>query len=89
MQQLLLRKSAAFTLIASILALSAAGQAKTPTVMLDYYFNHEWLRKPTGDSTRFHYTWEDSANSGFSKLGDVFRNHGFSLASLEKAPTAN
>ncbi len=57
-----------------------------PVVTLDYYFNNEWHRE-NGDSVRFHYTWEDKANSGFSKLGDLFTAAGFTLQSLTVAPT--
>jgi YhcH/YjgK/YiaL family protein len=60
----------------------------SPVVLLDYYFNNEWHRDAHGDSVRYHYTWTDTANSGFSKLGDVFREHGFGLDSLLTAPTA-
>jgi unsaturated rhamnogalacturonyl hydrolase len=69
--------------------ISVLGQVKAPTVLLDYYFNNEWHRTPAGDSVRFHYTWEDKDNSGFSKLGDIFKDQGFSLASLPTAPTAS
>jgi unsaturated rhamnogalacturonyl hydrolase len=71
---------------ACMATLGASAQRKTPTVLLDYYFNNEWHRTPAGDSVRFHYTWEDKANSGFSKLGDLFKNQGFSLSSLSAAP---
>lgn len=58
------------------------------TVLLDYYFNNEW-KKGYGDRPqRFHYTWEDRANSGFSLLGDVLRGQGFRTDSLAEAPTA-
>ena len=70
------------------LVISHARAQEAPTVLLDYYFNNEW--KPADgrtDSVRYHYTWEDKANSGFSFLGDIFRYQGFSLASLGVAPT--
>lgn len=78
-----------FLLAACLATLGARGQRKEPIVLLDYYFNNEWHRTPAGDSTRFHYTWEDKANSGFSKLGDIFKSQGFSLASLPTAPRAD
>jgi len=59
-----------------------------PVVLLDYYFNNEWHRDAHGDSVRYHYTWTDTANSGFSRLGDIFHRQGFGLDSLLKAPTA-
>ncbi|RYY87954.1 MAG: glycoside hydrolase family 88 protein [Chitinophagaceae bacterium] len=59
------------------------------TVLLDYWFNNEWKKGPSGKDVRFHYTWEDRANSGFSLFGDLFRNSGFRTAALETAPTAS
>jgi unsaturated rhamnogalacturonyl hydrolase len=55
-------------------------------VMLDYYFNNEWKKDATGTDVRFHYTWDDKSNSGFSMLGDMFRSYGVKTASLETAP---
>jgi unsaturated rhamnogalacturonyl hydrolase len=59
-----------------------AGKGKV--VGLDYYFNHQLLK-----GQQYHYIWEDTALSGYSKLGDVFKSHGATLASLPKAPTAD
>jgi unsaturated rhamnogalacturonyl hydrolase len=61
---------------------------KGKTVLLDYYFNNEWKKDITGKSIRFHYNWDDKANSGFAMLGDVFRKYGLQTKSLETAPTA-
>lgn len=58
------------------------------TVLLDYYFNNEWKNDLAGTPVRWHYTWEDKSNSGFSMLGDIFRMHGVKTASLDGAPTA-
>ncbi|GAA4321591.1 DUF4350 domain-containing protein [Flaviaesturariibacter amylovorans] len=58
------------------------------TVLLDCHFNNEWKKGPSGQQVRYHYTWDDRANSGFSVLGDLFRAEGFRTASLEGAPTA-
>ena len=58
------------------------------TVLLDYWFNNEWKKDYGGRPQRFHYTWEDRSNSGFSLLGEVFRNNGFRTAALEAAPNA-
>jgi unsaturated rhamnogalacturonyl hydrolase len=41
-----------------------------------------------GQQVRFHYTWEDRANSGFSTLAELFRYSGFQTASTDLAPTA-
>lgn len=73
----------------TLLLSHARAQEKTPVVLVDRYFNNEWKKAPNGtDSVRFHYTWEDKENSGFSFLGDLFRREGFTLASLDLAPTA-
>jgi len=56
-------------------------------VMLDYYFNSERKKGAVGNNTRFHYTWEDDANSGFSLWGNIFRDYGAKTLSLEVAPT--
>ena len=68
--------------------LKKMNNGKHKTVLLDYYFNNEWRRDSTGRKVRYHYTWEDKSNSGFSMLGDVFTNNGFRIKSLEAAPTA-
>lgn len=61
---------------------------KGKTVLLDTWFNNEWKKEPNGTTSRFHYTWDDKANSGFAMLGDIFRIHGVKTTSLETAPTA-
>ncbi|HVM59840.1 MAG TPA: DUF4350 domain-containing protein [Verrucomicrobiae bacterium] len=53
-------------------------------VGLDHYFNHQ-----EKDGKPFHYIWEDTANSGYSQFGDVWKQYGATLASLEKAPTVD
>jgi unsaturated rhamnogalacturonyl hydrolase len=61
---------------------------KGKTVLLDYYFNNEWKKDATGTNVRWHYTWDDKSNSGFSMLGDIFNMHGARTKALEQAPTA-
>src|ERR1700730_15458277 len=63
-------------------------KARPKTVLLDYYYNNEWRRDSSGVLVRYHYTWEDRANSGFSVLGELFRQHGAITDSLAAAPTA-
>ncbi|TDX01110.1 hypothetical protein [Dinghuibacter silviterrae] len=76
-----------FSTLAAGALLVAGSAVQAQIVTLDYYFNNEWHRDKNGDSVRYHYTWEDKANSGFSKIGDVFTAHGFTLSSLPVAPT--
>lgn len=64
-------------------------KAQGKTATLDYYFNNEYKKSGTGEPERFHYTWEDRANSGFSLWGNIFRKHGLKINGLETAPTAN
>jgi len=59
------------------------------TVLLDYYFNNERRKDITGASVRYHYVWEDWANSGFSIWGHIFRKYGMHTDSLLTAPTAD
>jgi len=69
-----------------MLPLQAAGRGKT--VLLDYYFNNEYKKDAFGQMERFHYNWEDKANSGYSMLGDIFRQYGAKTTSLATAPSA-
>ena len=49
------------------------------TVGLDNWYNHETNAK-TGKI--FHYTWDDTQNSGFSQLGDLFISKGATLKTI-------
>jgi unsaturated rhamnogalacturonyl hydrolase len=60
---------------------------KNKNIVLDYYFNNEWKKDATGKEVRYHYTWDDKANSGFSMLGDIFNIHGATTSYLETVPT--
>lgn len=78
--------------IAGLLSASSV-KAQTPDtsrvrVTLDYFFNNERRKDASGNMTRFHYTWEDKTNSGFSMWGDDFVKAGATLHALETAPTA-
>lgn len=75
-----------FSLLA-VMQLFAQSVRKEKAVLLDYYFNNEWKKDAAGTSTRYHYTWEDKNNSGFSILGDVFNSNGVQTKYLESSPT--
>lgn len=62
---------------------------KGKTVLLDYYFNNEWKKDATGTMVRWHYTWDDKSNGGFSMLGDIFNRYGVKTAALTTAPTVS
>jgi len=73
--------------ITTLLSVASFADAKpetapAKTVLLDTFYNHE-----TKNGKPYHYTWEDTAPSGFSKLGGVFTENGARLASLGAAPT--
>jgi unsaturated rhamnogalacturonyl hydrolase len=55
---------------------------KGKTVLLDRYFNNEYK-----DGQRFHYTWEDEKDSGFSWMGKLFSSKGANLKNLDGEPT--
>lgn len=71
-----------------MIASLATGINKQGGVYLDYYFNNEWKKDPTGTMIRHHYTWDDKTNGGFAMLGDIFNRHGMRTYCLDKAPTA-
>ncbi|NCD71214.1 DUF4350 domain-containing protein [Mucilaginibacter agri] len=70
-----------------VLLTFAYGVTVAQTVTLDYYFNHESHTAKDGTSQRFHYLWEDKANTGFSIWGEMFKQEGATLNSLDVAPT--
>lgn len=63
--------------------------ANAQVVTLDYYFNHEVHKTASGKIKRYHYMWDDVANSGFSKLGDIFKKNGAQLDTLAIGPTVD
>ena len=70
-----------FFLLCSVTAFS-----QTPkTIGLDNWFNRETNTK-TGKI--YHYTWDDEAMSGFSQLGDIFKNRGAQLKTIGSKPNA-
>lgn len=78
-----------FLLIAKLHPFAQTGSSqKEKTVLLDYYFNNERHKDGAGNLVRYHYTWEDTANSGFSTWGRIFRASGAHTDSLPVAPTA-
>ena len=68
--------------------LPALPVGKGKKVVLDYYFNNEYKKDITGQTVRYHYTWDDKANSGFSLFGNVFQQYGATPDTLATAPTA-
>ncbi|MGV3510319.1 MAG: glycoside hydrolase family 88 protein [Sphingobacteriaceae bacterium] len=62
---------------------------KGKVVTLDNYFNNEWRKDVLGKNYKYHYTWDDAANSGFWFLGNLFRYTGAKTNTLTAAPTAS
>ena len=76
------------TLFLVFLFIASSGQAQQVTekqkvVGLDNWFNREYHKK-TGKL--FHYTWDDTENSGFSQLGDIFTEQGGVLKTIGQEP---
>ncbi len=77
----------------SILAANEMELAEIPqsgkgqTVMLDSYFNNEFMTDVTGRSISFHYKWNEMDNNGFSFFKNAFNYHGVKTATLNDAPT--
>ena len=74
-------------LLTGLIITSFCHTVTAQVVTLDYYFNHEVHEDSSGKIMRFHYMWEDKANTGFSILGDAFKKNGATLRSLDEAPT--
>jgi hypothetical protein len=66
----------------SLAGASALGQ----TVKLDYYFNHEVRKGANGQPQRFHYLWTEGDDPGYSKWGNIFKQQGFTLDTLNDDP---
>lgn len=74
----------AVILILTCISFSAFSQKKI--VMLDSYFNNEFKKNANGEFISFHYKWDETSNSGFSILGDKFKQNGAELKTLKEAP---
>ncbi len=60
---------------------------KGQTVMLDSYFNNEFMKDVTGRTIPFHYKWNEMDNNGFYFFKNAFNYHGVKTATLKAAPT--
>ncbi|QMU28655.1 glycoside hydrolase family 88/105 protein [Adhaeribacter radiodurans] len=61
---------------------------KGKTLLLDGYFNNEFIKDASGQTIPFHYKWEEQDNNGFSLLGEHARYMRAQTAELKQAPTA-
>lgn len=55
--------------------------------MLDAWFNSQQRLNAAGQKEYFHYKWNDTTNSGYSTLGEIFTSYGVKLDTLYSAPT--
>jgi unsaturated rhamnogalacturonyl hydrolase len=78
-------KKVSFLLIALILSFTVRAQQRI--VLLDNFFNNEFKKNSQGELIKFHYLWDDTDESGYSKWGAMFQQKGFSLQTLTTAPT--
>jgi unsaturated rhamnogalacturonyl hydrolase len=74
------------TLLAAFSATAAMGAHQK--VMLDAWFNSQQRKNTAGQIEYFHYKWNDSSNSGFSRFGDIWRSFSIDTDTLYLAPTA-
>lgn len=57
------------------------------TVVVDAWFNSQQRKAADGRMEYFHYKWEDTTNSGFSLLAQIFHGYGAATDTLYAAPT--
>ena len=74
-------KKGIFTILVCLAAFSFAEAQKT--VGLDNWYNRETNSKT---SEPYHYIWTDTAFSGFSQLGELFRQKGATLQTIGAKP---
>ena len=80
----------AFLLAANEIELAAMPKpGKGKMVTLDGYFNNEYKKDAAGVTNKYHYTWDDKANSGFWFLGNIINYTGAKTNNLDLAPTAS
>jgi unsaturated rhamnogalacturonyl hydrolase len=63
-------------------------QGKGKTILLDYYFNREFMKDITGKEIQYHYIWEEMDNNGYSLLGNLFNRYGMQTKRLTEAVSA-
>jgi unsaturated rhamnogalacturonyl hydrolase len=66
---------------------SEAKLGRGDTVFLDAWYNSQKRPDASGKQVYFHYKWDDKSDSGYSNLGQVFKNSGAETRTLYTAPT--
>ena len=59
------------------------------TILLDAWYNSQKRADAKGNQVYFHYKWNDETDSGYSVLGEIFRNYGGETKMLFVAPTVD
>ncbi|MGD8778463.1 MAG: glycoside hydrolase family 88 protein [Ignavibacteria bacterium] len=60
---------------------------KDKTILLDNFYNNEYRKnKTSGEMEKYHYTWDDTTDSGYFELGKLFKKYGAELSTLTEAP---
>jgi len=72
-------------MVAAVASFTVRAQQKV--VLLDNFFNNEFKKNQQGALVKFHYLWDDTDESGYSKWGAMFQQKGFVLQTLTSAPT--
>jgi unsaturated rhamnogalacturonyl hydrolase len=70
------------SLIIAVILITGTGYLQAQVVGLDNWFNRE-----TKNGVPFHYLWNDTADSGYSRWGEIFKSKGAKITTIEK-PTA-
>ena len=82
-----------FTLVALIFAGLATGSAAARaasrgTILLDAWYNSQTRPGADGKPELYHYKWDDTAASGYSLFGAMWREVGVATETLTREPTA-
>lgn len=60
---------------------------RNKNIVLDNFFNNEYIKGPSGQMESFHYVWNERDNNGYYFLGNIFERNGATLQTLREAPT--
>jgi unsaturated rhamnogalacturonyl hydrolase len=62
-------------------------EASHGTILLDAWYNSQTRPGPDGKPVLYHYKWDDTANTGYSIFGQMWREAGVTLDTLTTEPT--
>lgn len=70
-------------LLATLMFIMSTGILQAQVVGLDNWFNRE-----TKNGASYHYLWNDTADSGYSRWGKIFTDNGAKITTIEKPTDA-